>query len=64
MAKDTEIEDDDERNVDENPDEGVTMSQAGAMPAGSEMGHWNTANPRPDATKPETMPGSAKKRKD
>ena len=38
------------------PDGGPTESQAGAMPGGSEMGHWTTAYARPDATKPETMP--------
>ena len=42
------------------PDEGPTMSQAGAEPAGSEMDNWNQANPNPDSTAPETMPSEAK----
>ncbi len=40
----------------DNPDEGPTMSGAGAGPGGNAMDHWNTANPNTDATKPETMP--------
>lgn len=46
----------------ENPDDGPSMSQAGAMPGGSEMAHWNTAMPNPDATRPETMPSSSKQK--
>lgn len=42
-----------------NPDSGPAMSQAGAMPSGSEMKNWKTAMPNPDATRPETMPTSA-----
>lgn len=42
----------------ENPEEGPTMTAGGAMPSGSEMSHWNTAMPNPDATKPETMPNA------
>ena len=38
------------------PDEGPSMSGAGAAPAGNAMDHWNTAMPNTDATKPETMP--------
>ena len=38
------------------PDEGPTMSGAGASPGGNAMDHWNTAMPNADATKPETMP--------
>ena len=52
-------EDDDEVRDPEsldNPDEGPTMSGAGASPGGNAMDHWNTANPNTDATKPETMP--------
>jgi hypothetical protein len=40
----------------ENPDEGPTLTGAGAEPAGNSMDHWNTAMPNADATKPETMP--------
>lgn len=40
----------------DNPDEGPTMSGAGAEPGGNAMDHWNTAMPNTDATKPETMP--------
>ncbi len=35
------------------------MTGAGAQPSGSEMDHWKTAHPNPDATKPETMPKTA-----
>jgi hypothetical protein len=38
------------------PDEGPTMTGAGAEPGGNAMDHWNTASPNTDATKPETMP--------
>ena len=40
----------------DNPDEGATMTGAGATSGGSAMDHWNTAMPNADATKPETMP--------
>ena len=40
----------------DNPDEGPTMTGAGAEPGGSAMDHWNTVMPNTDATKPETMP--------
>jgi hypothetical protein len=40
----------------DNPDEGPTMTGAGAEPGGNAMDHWNTAMPNTDATKPETMP--------
>jgi hypothetical protein len=40
----------------DNPDEGPTMTGAGAEPGGNAMDHWNTAFPNADATKPETMP--------
>lgn len=40
----------------ENPDEGPTMTGAGAAAGGNSMDHWNTAMPSTDATKPETMP--------
>ena len=40
----------------DNPDEGATMTGAGATSGGSAMDHWNTAMPNTDATKPETMP--------
>jgi hypothetical protein len=40
----------------ENPDEGATMTGAGATTGGNSMDHWNTAMPSADATKPETMP--------
>lgn len=42
----------------DNPDEGPTMSGAGAEPAGNSMSHWATAMPNTDATKPETMPNT------
>ena len=38
------------------PDEGATMTAAGATSGGSVMDHWETAMPNADATKPETMP--------
>lgn len=41
------------------PEGGPTMTMAGAMPSGSNMDHWATAMPNPDATKPETMPNTA-----
>ena len=40
----------------DNPDEGATMTGAGATSGGSAMDHWKTAMPNTDATKPETMP--------
>ena len=40
----------------DNPDEGATMTGAGAVAGGSAMDHWKTAMPNTDATKPETMP--------
>jgi len=40
----------------DNPDDGPTMTGAGAEPGGNAMDHWNTAMPNADATKPETMP--------
>ena len=40
----------------DNPDEGPSMTGAGAMAGGNAMDHWNTAMPNTDATKPETMP--------
>ncbi len=40
------------------PENGPTMSAAGAMPSGSEMDNWDTAMARPDATLPGTMPGT------
>jgi hypothetical protein len=40
----------------DNPDEGPSMTGAGAEPAGNSMDHWATAMPNADATKPETMP--------
>ena len=40
----------------DNPDEGPSMSGAGAGAGGSAMDHWETAMPNTDATKPETMP--------
>jgi len=40
----------------DNPDDGPTMSGAGAEPGGNAMDHWATAMPNTDATKPETMP--------
>ncbi len=40
----------------DNPDEGPTMTGAGAEPGGNSMSHWATAMPNADATKPETMP--------
>jgi hypothetical protein len=40
----------------DNPDEGPTMTPAGAAPGGNAMDHWKTAMPSADATKPETMP--------
>lgn len=46
------------QSTEDQPDGGPTMSVAGAMPAGSEMSHWKTAYARPDATRPETMPGT------
>ena len=40
----------------DNPDEGATMTGAGATAGGNAMDHWDTAMPNTDATKPETMP--------
>ena len=40
----------------DNPDEGPSMSGAGAGAGGNAMDHWETAMPNTDATKPETMP--------
>jgi len=50
---DREVKDPEDQD---NPDEGPTMSGAGAGPGGSAMDHWKTAMPSADATKPETMP--------
>lgn len=52
--------DDDIRHPDDQdqPDEGPSMSGAGAGPSGSEMSHWETAMPDADATKPESMPNT------
>ena len=59
------VETDDESDRDvkdpedqDNPDEGPTMSGAGAAPGGNAMDHWATASPNTDATKPETMPNT------
>lgn len=41
--------------VEQHPVGGSSMSRGGAMPGGSQMGHWNTAMPNPDSTRPETM---------
>ena len=52
----------DERTGDEAedaPDDGPAMSGSGAQPGGSETG-WNTSQPNPDATDPDSMPSSAK----
>lgn len=46
------------QSTEDEPDGGPSMTIAGAMPAGSEMSHWKTAMARPDATRPETMPGT------
>lgn len=43
------------------PDEGPTMSVAGAMPSGSQMAHWNTSQAPADATEPGTMPKTKSK---
>lgn len=43
----------------EQPDEGPSMGSGGAMPSGNSMDHWDTSQPSPDATKPETMPNTA-----
>jgi len=40
----------------EQPDEGVALSGAGAQPSGSTMNHWATASPSADATDPASMP--------
>ncbi len=40
------------------PDEGPSMSGAGAMPSGSEFSNWQTSMPNPDATRPGSMPGT------
>jgi len=40
----------------EQPDEGVALSGAGASPSGSTMNHWETASPSADATDPASMP--------
>jgi hypothetical protein len=45
-------------DVQESPDDGPAMGGEGAMPAGNSMEHWATANPSPDATKPESMPNT------
>lgn len=43
------------------PDEGPTMSAAGAMPSGSEMSHWDTSMPNPDATGDGPVTGTVSK---
>lgn len=58
---DKQLKDQSPNHHEENPDEGPTMTQGGAMPSGSEMAHWNTAMARPDATDPDTMPNTPSK---
>lgn len=53
----------DDREIDqpddlEQPDEGPSLSGAGAIPSGSTMNHWKTASPDADATDPNSMPGT------
>lgn len=57
-AGEKEAQDDIVGTMDEGngPDDGPTMSQAGAMPSGSEMAHWDTGMARADATRPASMP--------
>ena len=56
MSKDTKRA---EPSTEDNPTSGPAMSDSGAQPSGSEMDHWATAQPNPDATKPGTMPRTA-----
>ena len=57
VQRPADVEDDaGKQSTEDQPDDGPTTTQTGSMPGGSEMGHWATANARPDATKPETMP--------
>lgn len=42
----------------EQPDEGPSLSGAGAIPSGSNMNHWKTASPEADVTDPDSMPGT------
>ena len=58
--KDSETDEEQPGSRTANPDEGTNMSQGGAMPSGSEMSHWKTAMPNPDATDPDSMPDSLK----
>lgn len=51
--------DDDSNFTDDEDEEGPSMGEGGAMPSGSDTG-WQTSQPNPDATKPETMPSSSK----
>lgn len=57
---DSELDEDQPGSRTANPEGGPTMTQGGAMPAGSQMSHWKTAMPNPDATDPDTMPESLK----
>jgi hypothetical protein len=58
FAADVESDGRNPGNRENQPDEGPTMSGAGAEPAGNAMDHWATAMPNTDATKPETMPNT------
>lgn len=58
-TQDSELDEDQPGSRTANPDEGPTMTPGGAMPSGSEMSHWKTAMPNPDATDPDSMPSSA-----
>ena len=52
-------DDDDTNFTEDEDDEGPAMGEGGAAPSGPETG-WQTSQPNPDATKPETMPSSSK----
>lgn len=52
-SNDTHVQHPDKQD---SPDEGPSMTGAGASPSGSSMDHWATGMPNTDATKPETMP--------
>ena len=52
---------DNDREIDqpddlEQPEEGPSLSGAGAIPSGSTMNHWKTASPDADATNSDSMP--------
>lgn len=58
MDTDKSTAGDEGAEAEDSPDEGPAMTGAGAEPSGSETG-WNTSQPQPDATDPESMPSSS-----